>query len=61
MSLEQQGFRFVLRTDDRGQMEVKWVHPAEVRPSDLDCTDMDDDAFDRACQSWNERFNGAQA
>lgn len=60
MNLAQQGFRFVLRAEPTG-LEAKLVHPAELRPGDLDCTDMDDDTFERAYQSWNERTNGAQA
>ena len=54
MTLAQQGFRFVLRTNEQGRLDSKWVHPAEVRPSDLDCTDMDDDTFHRTYDFWRE-------
>ena len=40
MTLRDQGFRFIKRGN-----EYKWSHPADVQHSDIDCTDMDDDAF----------------
>lgn len=40
MTLRDQGFRFVKRGAD-----FKWVHPADVQPSDVDCSDMSDDEF----------------
>lgn len=40
MSLRDQGYRFVRRG-----AEFKWTHPAEVRASDLDCTEMSDAEF----------------
>lgn len=40
MTLRDQGFRFVKRGAD-----FKWVHPADVQPSDVDCSDMSDDDF----------------
>ncbi|MCL4822591.1 MAG: hypothetical protein KJZ57_00105 [Anaerolineales bacterium] len=43
MNLQEQGFRFVLR-DGLGA----WIHPADKRPGDLDCTDMSDDEFNAA-------------
>lgn len=41
MNLRQAGFRFVKRGDD-----FKWVHPLEMRSTDVDCTDMDDAQFE---------------
>lgn len=41
MSLKDQGFRFVRRIDD-----FLWVHAAEIRSGDLDCTDMTDEQFE---------------
>ena len=41
MGLDKQGFRFVLRGAD-----YLWVHPLEVRASDIDCTDMSDEQFE---------------
>jgi hypothetical protein len=41
MSLEEQGWRFVLRA---GLFE--WRHPADVVDGDVDCTDMADDEFE---------------
>lgn len=43
MNLQEQGFRFVLR----GGAGL-WVHPAEMKPGDVDCTDMSDAEFDAA-------------
>lgn len=40
MNLREQGFRFVQRG-----AEFKWVHPADVQPSDVDCSDMSDEEF----------------
>ena len=40
MTLRAQGFRFIKRGAD-----FKWIHPAEVQPSDVDCSDMSDDDF----------------
>lgn len=40
MTLRDQGFRFVKRGAD-----FKWVHPADVQPRDVDCSDMNDDEF----------------
>lgn len=60
MTLPDQGFRFVLRTNESGRLESKWVHPAELLPGDLDCTDMDDDTFERAYHAWAEKA-GEQA
>lgn len=41
MTLLDEGFLLVLR--DR---KARWVHPAEKRPTDLDCTEMDDAEFE---------------
>lgn len=41
MNLLDQGFRYV----QRGR-EFRWVHPAEMLASDIDCTLMDDAAFE---------------
>lgn len=40
-TLKDNGFRFVKRGKD-----FKWVHPAEMRSEDIDCTDMDDAEFE---------------
>lgn len=40
MTLAQQGFRFIAR-----QGAFKWIHPADVQPTDVDCSDMNDDEF----------------
>jgi hypothetical protein len=44
MSLQDQGFRFVWRPALR---ECLWSHPAEVKPGDVDCTDMSDREFEQ--------------
>jgi hypothetical protein len=36
------GFRFIRR-----RKEFNWVHPNEVRSTDTDCTEMDDESFER--------------
>lgn len=36
------GFRFIRRGKD-----FNWVHPAEMRTLDIDCTDMSDEDFER--------------
>ncbi len=41
MTLQQQGFRFVRRGSD-----FRWVHPADVLSTDVDCTDMTDERFE---------------
>lgn len=41
------GFRFMVSPD---RFRSAWVHPAEIptkTPGWIDCTDMDDDEFDR--------------
>lgn len=43
-TLKDQGFRFIRR----GEGVFNWVHPAELKPGDLDCTDMSDDEFEAA-------------
>ena len=43
MNLQEQGFRFVLRG-----VAGAWMHPEEMRPGDLDCTDMSDEEFEDA-------------
>lgn len=48
MSLQEQGFRYVLR----GAAGL-WVHPANMKPGDVDCTDMDDDEFEAAVMATN--------
>lgn len=42
MTLQEQDFRFIKRGT-----EYKWCHPAELLTSDLDCTDMSDDEFEK--------------
>lgn len=44
MSLRDDGFRFILRVVD-GRISGDWMHPADVKPEWLDCTDMEDDVF----------------
>jgi hypothetical protein len=44
-TLKDQGFRFVYRNRD-GMLDYQWTHPAELQPTDHDCTDMDDDEFE---------------
>jgi hypothetical protein len=39
--LSKNGFRFVFRAGT-----YLWSHKNEVRASDIDCTDMSDDAFE---------------
>lgn len=41
-SLSGQGFRLTARGG-----VIAWRHPAEVRPTDTDCTDMTDDEFEQ--------------
>jgi hypothetical protein len=41
MTLQEQGFRFICRDG-----ACNWMHPAEVQPNDVDCTDMDEDEFE---------------
>jgi hypothetical protein len=56
MSLQEQGYRYIIRPLD-GRIDGRWVHPAEVKPEWLDCTDMEDDVFAsnvRALQLWLE-------
>jgi len=36
-----QGFRFIQRAG-----KFTWVHQSDLRAGDVDCTDMDDDAFE---------------
>lgn len=54
MSLQDQGFRFILRPVD-GRVDGWWTHPLDVKPGGLDCTDMDDEQFAhevRTLQLW---------
>lgn len=41
MTLKDQGFRFVCRDG-----KFDWLHPADIKPGDIDCTDMDDVQFE---------------
>ena len=41
MDLKDQGFRFVKREEF-----FAWVHPTEVLPDDVDCSDMSDAEFE---------------
>lgn len=41
MSLQDDGFRFI-QCGDR----FTWKHRNEIKPSDVDCTDMDDTEFE---------------
>ena len=40
--LQAQDFRLIRRG-----VAFYWTHPAEVKADDLDCTDMDDEQFER--------------
>lgn len=40
MSLQDEGFRFVLQDG-----EFNWVHPALLKPEAMDCTDMPEKEF----------------
>lgn len=42
MSLEAQGWRFVLRAG-----RFAWRHPSDIEADDLDCTLMTDEDFER--------------
>jgi len=42
MSLADDGFRLVYRDG-----AIRWVHPTELQPTDIDTTDMNDDEFAR--------------
>lgn len=53
MNLQDQGFRFVLRMKGRTSYEATWVHPADVKPGDQDCTSLSEDEFDDALRSWD--------
>lgn len=53
---EAQGFRFVLRVLD-GRVDGSWLHPTDIKPEWLDCTNMDDNQFADAVyklQLWLE-------
>lgn len=43
MSLQDQGFRFILRRLDDGRVDGNWEHPAEISPGGFDATELDDD------------------
>jgi len=49
VNLQDQGYRFILRPLD-GRVDGRWMHPSEVKPQWLDCTDMDDARFNREVQ-----------
>jgi hypothetical protein len=56
MSLQAQGYRFIVRVVD-GRIDGSWMHPADIKPEWLDCTDMEDDVFAShvgSLQSWLE-------
>lgn len=46
MSLKDEGFRFVLRSG-----AWVWMHPAEAKLDDVDCTDMTDSQFETLVRS----------
>jgi hypothetical protein len=57
MNLYEQGMRFVVRVVE-SRIQADWMHPADVKPEWLDCTDMDDDTFANEVQKlrlWLER------
>lgn len=47
MSLQDQGFRFILRARD-GRVDGYWEHPATIKPGGFDATDLDDEALSAA-------------
>ena len=53
MSLQEKGWRFVLR--DEPSRESGWMPPLSMKPGDIDCTDMDDEEFFLAVKEWERR------
>lgn len=53
MTLKDKGFRFVYRLGYGREFgcDYTWSHPAELQPTDVDCTDMSDDDFQLFVQS----------
>jgi hypothetical protein len=49
MSLQAEGFRFVRRDG-----VWSWTHPAEIRPTDFDATDMPDEEFELLINKYTE-------
>jgi len=47
MNLQEQGFRLMCR----GTRDFQWVHPADIQPGHLDCTDMSDTEFEQLVAS----------
>lgn len=41
MTLKDEGWRYVCR----GHRDFRWIHPLEMLPSYIDCTDMSDSEF----------------
>lgn len=50
-TLKDAGFRFICRRVFGCRPDYKWVHPASLRPGDVDCTDMGDEEFARFVQA----------
>lgn len=50
MSLEEQGWCFVLRAG-----LFSWLHPADAKEGDVDCTDMADDEFETLVKETMEK------
>lgn len=46
-TLPQQGFFFVMHKNGK----YAWVHPADIREDDIDCTDMGDAEFEQFVQT----------
>lgn len=44
------GMRFIIR-EDASEMDAFWTKPHRVRPTDLDCTDMDPEAMGEIYQA----------
>jgi hypothetical protein len=44
MGLLAEGFRYTYRAG----VGFNWTHPGAIEPGDVDCTDMNDEEFERA-------------
>lgn len=53
MSLADEGFRYIHREG----LGFTWMHPASIKPDDLDCTDMDDEAFEAIVQATSRTYS----
>lgn len=56
MSLQDKGYRFILRRrDDDGSVEGNWEHPANMSPGGFDATELDDDLLADAMFEMEDR------